>query len=65
MGGADGDRIDFKGDDGAVYNLLSALRFALNALFEHAAFVMGGTCSTCSQKTVQGSFIQATLIRLH
>ena len=35
-----------------MYNLLSARDFALNAEFVYASFTMGGTCTTCTSKTV-------------
>jgi len=61
--GADGDRIDFKGKDNTVYNLLSAYGLALNALFTHVTFFMGGMCERCSRKTVHGSFMKVAYFR--
>jgi len=59
--GGEGDRIDFKGEHGAVYVLHSARRLALNGLFENVSFEMG--CVHCSRKTVHGSLIRAVYFR--
>jgi hypothetical protein len=48
--GAHGDKFDFKGEDKAVYNMLSARGFAVNARFVHDVYFLGDT-------EVHGSFI--------
>lgn len=47
---AHGGRADFRGEDGEVYNLLSARNLSFNARFEFADFVL-------PHKLVRGSFI--------
>jgi len=49
---AHGGRADFKGEDGKIYNVLSARNVSFNALFEHADF-------NNPHRVVHGSFMKA------
>jgi len=53
--GGHGDKFDFKGEDGAVYALLSTQTMAVNALFQHDKYALG-------DKTVDGSFMTACYV---
>jgi hypothetical protein len=48
-----GGRADLRGEDGAIYNLLSANNLSVAALFKHTTFTMPGP----RNKLVHGSFM--------
>ena len=52
--GAHGDKADFKGINGAVYNALSARNLSLNLKFEHSTFL-----TPFSKLNVHGSWVRA------
>lgn len=52
---AHGGRADFKGEDGKVYNLLSARNVSFNALFEYADFNL-------PHRLVHGSFMRSVYV---
>jgi len=52
---AHGGRADFKGEDGKVYNLLSARNVSYNALFEYADFNL-------PHRLVHGSFMRSVYV---
>lgn len=56
-----GGRADLKGEDGAIYNLLSAKNFSVSALFKHTTFQMAGS----RRKLVHGSFMFSVRRRPH
>jgi hypothetical protein len=53
--GGDGDTFDFKGENGGIYNLLSATWVTLNALFQHKTYHDAGP----KHREVHGSFMFA------
>jgi hypothetical protein len=53
--GGDGDKFDFKGENGVVYALLSTMTLAVNAFFQHDKYSLG-------DKTVHGSFMTACYV---
>jgi hypothetical protein len=55
--GGDGDNFAFRGRNYTTYALHSSHHLAVNGRFEPQVFFMGGTCATCNQKTVYGSFV--------
>jgi hypothetical protein len=48
-----GGKADLRGEDGAIYNLLSAKNISVAALFKHTTFTMPGP----RKKLVHGSFM--------
>ena len=52
--GADGDRADFRGDDHAVYNVLSARDLSLSVRLEHSDYT-----SPYSKQLIHGSWVRA------
>ena len=64
MFGFHGGRYDFKGRNDTVYSFFSARHFAVNVLFMHDTFHMGGTCKTCTTSTVHGSFMKELFFNL-
>jgi hypothetical protein len=60
----DGGFYDFKGEDGAVYNLISHGRLSVNALFKHAVYLSSGGANAPPRR-VQGSFLRAVYVVVH
>jgi hypothetical protein len=65
MYGLHGDRYDFKGRNNTIYCAFSTRSLVANVLFLHDTFYMGGVCTSCPVKTVQGSFMKEVFVVLN
>uniref|UniRef100_A0A6T9ENE9 Uncharacterized protein n=1 Tax=Haptolina ericina TaxID=156174 RepID=A0A6T9ENE9_9EUKA len=63
--GLHGDRYDFKGRNNTIYCVFSTRSLVANVLFLHDTFYMGGVCTSCPVKTVQGSFMKEVFVVLN